>query len=127
MNLKRVGFFKEMPHGLDSQLSIMDYINKANKDVDRISNYLREGIEVIVSPGVVNDIINDNKGIAGTSSLYTDGEWIWPGDLAYYVKEYKLKLPDEFIESMNRNSWKVKLSIDDLELDSLTIDGELVY
>jgi hypothetical protein len=28
---------------------------------------------------------------------YTDGEWIWPGDLVHYVNVHGILLPDEFI------------------------------
>ena len=42
MDLIRKGYFKEMPHGLDSDPSIKDYINYSyDKDYkDNICNYL---------------------------------------------------------------------------------------
>ena len=127
MDLKAVGFYKEMPHGMDSKLSLRDYIQKEKEDTNKISDYLLHGVEIIVSPGTVNDLLDESKGIAGTTSLFTDGEWIWSGDLAYYVREYKLQLPEEFINTMKSNSWKVNVTMEDLELESLSIDGKTVY
>ena len=127
MDLKAVGFYKEMPHGMDSQLSIKDFIHKEKEDTEKISDYLLHGVEIIVSPGTVNDLLDESKGIAGITSLFTDGEWIWPGDLAYYVREYKLQLPKDFIDTMNNNSWKINVSMEDLNLESLSIDGHVVY
>lgn len=127
MDLKTVGFYKEMPHGMDSKLSIKDYIQKEKEDTKKISDYLLRGIEIIVSPGTVNDLLDESKGIAGTTSLFTDGEWVWSGDLAYYVREYKLQLPKEFIDTMKNNSWEINVSMEDLDLESLSIDGKLVY
>ena len=46
-----------------------------------------------------DDVIDSSKGTAGTPTVYTDGKWIWPGDLAYYVKNYHLELPQEFLSS----------------------------
>ncbi len=36
-------------------------------------NYMNEAF--IVSSGVVQDVINPEKGNSGTPSLYTDGNW----------------------------------------------------
>ncbi len=127
MNLKAVGFYKEMPHGMESQLSLKDYIQKEKEDINKISDYLLSGVEIIVSPGTVNDLLDESKGIAGTTSLFTDGEWLWSGDLAYYVREYRLKLPEEFINTMRKNAWKINVSIEDLDLKTLSIDDKEIY
>ena len=128
MKLKSVGFFKEMDHGIDTEGTIMDYIDKGNKseDVD-IYKYLESGIEIIVVPETCYDVIDREKGISGVSSEYTDGIWIWPGDLAYYVKNYNLKLPDDFITTMKNNNWLVSLTVDEIDCDDLEIDGIKVF
>jgi hypothetical protein len=48
----------------------------------------------------------DNDTNMGTSCL-TDGNWIWPEGLAHYVEQHGLRLPDEFIDTMRQNGWKV--------------------
>ena len=124
MELKTVGYYKEMPHGKDTDNSILDFINKGSQDnIDMIYQYLKSRVEFIVSPEVTHDIISPEKGTSGTASSYTDGIWLWPGDLAYYVKNYKLKLPDEFISTMAQNNWKISKTLDDMDYEEIVIDG----
>jgi hypothetical protein len=37
----------------------------------------------------------------------TDGEWVWPEGLAHYVEKHNVCLPDEFIFTMQKNSWSI--------------------
>lgn len=124
MNIISQGYYKEMPHGEPTNPSIMDFVGKEDKSIiDKICSYLESGVVLATTPGVVNDVINPDKGAIGTPTALTDGIWVWPGDLSYYVKNYKLKLSDEFIQTMKENNWKVPITLDDINLDSLTIDG----
>ena len=48
-----------MPHATKATESIYDHINKESQErVDKICQYLRSGVEFIVSPGKVEDVIN---------------------------------------------------------------------
>ncbi len=124
MELKTVGYYKEMPHGSKTSNSIFDFINKGSQeDIDKIYQYLKSGVEFVVSPEVTHDIITPEKGTSGIASSYTDGIWLWPGDLAYYVKNYNLKLPDEFISTMAQNNWMISKTIDDMDYEEIVIDG----
>lgn len=128
MKVTTVGYYKEMPHGEGAEYSIYDFINKGDKTrIDDICRYLKSGVEFNVSPGSVEDVIDPTKGVAGTASTYTDGTWLWPGDLAYYVRNYNLKLLDEFIATMEQNAWKVNLTLDDLDYDEIEIDGMRMF
>jgi hypothetical protein len=42
----------------------------------------------------------------GTSDL-TDGQWFWPEGLAHYVACHGVRLPDEFVQTMAGNGWRV--------------------
>jgi len=124
LKVRTVGYYKEMPHGRKSDISIYDFINRESEEnIDRICDYLNSGETFIVSPGVVEDVINPDKGTAGDTSTYTDGEWFWPGDLSYYVRNYRLRLPDEFISSMEKNKWKVEVTFEDLNYEEIEADG----
>ena len=128
MKVKTVGYYKEMPHGNNSTKSIKDFIHKeADGRISDICHYLDSGIELVVSPGIVDDIIKPERGVAGTSSTFTDGEWFWPGDLSYYVRNYNLKLPDEFLKTMENNNWEVKCTLDDLDFDEIEVDGVKLF
>ena len=124
MKLKTVGYYKEMVQGRETDPSIYDFINKENADIIKnICNYLNQGIAFIVSPGTVSDVIHPENGTVGISSSYTDGVWLWPGDLAYYVKKYSLKLPEEFVDTMQKNNWKVSYKLCEEDSDIIEIDG----
>lgn len=128
MKVKTVGYYKEMPHADNTTDSIFDHIKKEDDNrVENICGYLESGIEFIVSPGMVDDVINPEKGPAGITSTYTDGKWFWPGDLAYYVRHYRLKLPDSFIDTMRNSGWKVSITMDDLDFDEIEVDGVKMF
>ena len=110
MNLIRQGYYREMPFGEDTDPSILDYINKANpEEIDNICKYLKSGVVLITCCGTSTDAINPEKGIAGSPSVMTDGTWVWPGDLSYYVKNYRLELEPEFVFTMKSKNWKIEL------------------
>ena len=128
MNIKSQGYFKEMPHGNSTGPSIKDYIGKEERNkIDKICTYLSSGIVIAETPGVVNDVIDPDKGVAGTPTALTDGTWVWPGDLAYYVKNYRLKLADEFIITMQENNWTIPIKIEDIDFDTLKIDNKPIF
>lgn len=108
MKLMMEGFFKEMNYGRFS-LSINDYIReKGDEEEEQIIKYLESGIVYLQSPVKIKDIINYKKGVIGHVRFLTDGSWLWPAELAYYVKIYHLRLNDKFIETMRRNDWQIK-------------------
>jgi hypothetical protein len=37
----------------------------------------------------------------------TDGVWVWPEGLAHYVETHSVRLPDEFIDHMRSQGWRV--------------------
>lgn len=114
--LKRQGFFREMLHGEATDPSIKEYINKLtcnSEEKSKIIDYLHDGILLTACCGTSDDIIHPENGVAGVPSFYTDGKWVWPGDLVYYVNRYNLALDLVFLEDMRANQWKVpKKSID---------------
>ena len=124
MNLIRQGYYKEMPYAEDTDPSILDSIGKANpEEIDNICSYLNAGVVLITCCGTSTDIIKPENGIAGTPSVMTDGAWVWPGDLNYYVKNYQLALNPEFITYMKEHKWKVDLQESELDYASIEIEG----
>jgi len=122
VKLKRQGFYKEMPHGDKNDPSILQFIrDEGDIEESRICQYLEEGTVVIACGGIVKDIVNADNGIAGCPNMLTDGIWLWPGDLAYYVKRYHLKVNKDFIKSMRDNNWHIK-DIPNIDYDNLEIE-----
>lgn len=105
MILKEVGYFNELKHGRKNGPSLKDSISKSPLDnEEKIVFYLTNGIDFISSPGVVRDIFDETR-IIGGLSIYTDGTWMWPSDLIYYVENYHVSLPDEFLNYMKSKNW----------------------
>ena len=123
MTLTKVGFYKEMPHAENTDPSILDCIHKADysDETAQICSYLKNGTIYIACCGVCYDVIDQEKGVAGVPSLLTDGVWIWPGDLAYYVENYNLNLPANFIDHMKANRWSNSLTSDMLNDEDIVI------
>lgn len=125
MNITSVGYFREMPDGRSSDPSIKDYLNKGEDyPIEKICAYLDSGLPLIVSPGVAFDIVDEAKGVAGSPSILTDGKWAWSGVLSYYVKNYNLRLNDEFLETMISNGWQLPISENELDYSNINLDGE---
>ena len=124
MNITSVGYFREMVDGSRCDPPIKDYIDKGNDSIiDKVCAYLDSGIPIIVSPGTVSDVIDETKGSAGSPSILTDGKWAWSGVLSYYVRNYNLKLNDEFLETMVLNEWKIPISENELDYSDMVLDG----
>ena len=115
--LRKVGFYKELDHGDSDGDSLKEAINKlCLEKLESILLYLHSAKLFIASPGLVEDVL-DGGNIIGPLSIYTDGEWSWPSDLAYYVKKYKVGLPNDFVEHMEAVGWRVaEFNIEEVEL-----------
>lgn len=78
--------------------------------------YLRSATMLIFSPGRDEDHFDPSKS-AGRSSILTDGVWVWPATLAYYVESYDVELPAEFEAHMVKNSFQPPPVADKLALE----------
>lgn len=121
MKSRRQGFYREMPHGNEDDPSILLYIRDKSDKEERIYQYLNEGIVLVSCGGIVKDVVNPDNGIAGCPDILTDGVWMWPGDLAYYVKKYHLELGKEFVQGMEDSGWHIR-NIFGIDYDNLVSD-----
>lgn len=72
-----------------------------------VLSYLKSGVSFVVAPGLSRDVLSSELEIIGPLALLTDGKFLWPSDLVYYVERHWVELPQEFLEYMAVNSWKV--------------------
>lgn len=119
MKLKKVGFFRELPHGMPDAPLVATLISEAAQNNEgKIIEYLNNGILFIATTGFVEDVLMPGRFIC-CPHILTDGIWAWPADFAYYVEKYHVKLPIEFVECMQKNNWSVpdkgKICIDQLK------------
>lgn len=116
--LKHVGFFRELPHGDPCSISLIDSIGILSDGVaKRAAGYLDLGVLLVASPGLVTDVLSENKEVIGGLGVLTDGAWAWPSDLSFYVGKYKVDLPIEFLRHMESNGFGMIAGIDIAELE----------
>ncbi len=107
MRYRKVGYFHELAdHERRDQLTALRR-DTAVDDESKIVDYLKSGIDAGAVMMIENDVLATSSKAIGEVLLKSDGVWIWPTSLAYYVKEYHLSLPTEFIEHMVKNDWRV--------------------
>lgn len=71
------------------------------------ARYLDQGEIVVVASQWVDDLLDVDAKRICQYSIRTDGVWVWPSSLAYYVRKYHVKLPAEFLDRMASNYWRV--------------------
>jgi hypothetical protein len=104
-----------------------------NEDEENCVRYLQQGVfgcwfpcprlaDDVLQPGLrIN--LTEFPGLAdsGPACVLTDGCWVWPAVLVYYVARYHLQLTPDFVEQARANQWTVwpeRFSIFDLCWDA---------
>ncbi|MFI7469216.1 hypothetical protein [Nonomuraea sp. NPDC049646] len=90
-----------MATGIRAALRLFAGINKVNADRRFVSEYLRNGSHLAVSGTEVQDIISAEHVLIGSLLTQTDGCWMWPSDMSYYVANYGVDLPAEFVSRVH--------------------------
>jgi hypothetical protein len=57
--------------------------------------------------GAPEDKLGPGRQILGGDSLYTDGKWLWRGDLYFYVESHYVALPDEFVAYIRSHTYSI--------------------
>ncbi len=105
----RVGWFREL--GYDTAFWIEQWKGRDPSHTVDVARYLRGGKILVASPGLARDIY-DRTVVAGSRSLRTDGDFVWPDVLAYYVEKHGVKLPPMFEAHMAGAGWNPPAEID---------------
>src|SRR5207302_10404909 len=86
--------------------SLLDAVGGLPDDLRRpVARYLMSGSALVIARHSVADYFDPDKGQIGYPHRLTDGVWEWAEYLAYYVAEYGVGLPVEFIMTMRANGW----------------------
>ena len=77
--------------------SIRDLINKPLKEKEIVISYMKKCRITAAAPAIITDLINPEKRF---TELYmmTDGTYGWRSDVIYYVENYDMELPEDFIQ-----------------------------
>jgi hypothetical protein len=84
-------------------------------DEDKILAYLRSGHfyrAFAVPDDELHDALDTEKILPIEPALFTDGTYVWPSDLPYYVEKYHAHLPRAFLHHARKNGWQVPASVD---------------
>ncbi|UCA61229.1 hypothetical protein KB553_06780 [Chryseobacterium rhizoplanae] len=107
--MRYIGFIKEY-NNIPESFSLNSYRNQNgdNNEIENIINYLKNGNIALSWMGVFIDV--ENKNFIAPQIYYTDGEWIWPSYLVYYLeREKSFDLGKEFIDSLKRKKYIPKI------------------
>jgi hypothetical protein len=119
MALRRVGFFAELKHGDPDGPSLREArCAGAQPDEERIAGYLNGGAVLATTGRLVDDILDPTQRGVALLETRTDGEWLWPGDLGYYLLTYHISLPLDFLEHARSLNF-VAPQIDDARLQDI--------
>ncbi|MEV4877217.1 hypothetical protein [Streptomyces cyaneofuscatus] len=100
------GFFEELwPPSFGAPIGrVRDFVaSTRHEDEGEIVEYLLSGYELFSVMGSSADVLGSGKTVLGGDSIFSDGRWIWRGDLWFYVLAYNIRLPSEFLTHMRRN------------------------
>ena len=119
MRLKQAGFFKELKHGdgLQDEPSIhTQLLDGLRLEKENIVAYLEAGSVYAVAAGVTFDYFQlPQRHIIGGLTLLTDGIWLWPSDLAYYMRHYQVAVPYALVAHMKTQGWRPpQLTVEEL-------------
>lgn len=108
MNVTLVGYFRELRHGLDNGPSLSEAVGKGQylNEKGKLISYLNAGLVYSASPGIGVDVLSSEGKMSGPIHSRTDGRWMWPSDLSYYVENYDVAVPEEFLASLRQNNWQ---------------------
>ncbi|MEJ1196842.1 MULTISPECIES: hypothetical protein [unclassified Streptomyces] len=99
--IRPAGFFAELSPGwgLPMDGSIKDAVRPSGEpDESDIVSYLMNGTGLWSEMSAGPDVLDPERPLlTGIGSLYTDGEWIWRGDLSHYVSTHHVALPLKFL------------------------------
>lgn len=105
MQMKIAGFFEELwtPSFGTPIGRAKDYVTSNRyEDESEIVEYLLSGHDLFSVMGSSADVLGSGKTVLGGDSIFSDGIWIWRGDLWFYVRAYHIRLPREFLTHMRR-------------------------
>ncbi len=114
--LRPLGFFRELKHG-DPDGPWFHEMRDGYGDGNRSApvRYLTNGALLAASGTPACDEFDPSHPLIGPLYVLTDGTWIWPSDLPYYVDRYGVALPEEFLVHAGRQQWTPpQLSHEDL-------------
>lgn len=80
-------------------------------DGQQMVEFLQSGVVLAATGSSVDDAIEPPNTAISRLEMLTDGDWVWPADLSYYVAIYPVVLPDVFVTYVRGRNYLVGSSI----------------
>jgi len=103
--------------------SLRDYASDSpGLEEQSLLAYLGQGVVcgIYSDPGLLFDVLHPGRRIEPLllqqgeqqrtihpNVILTDGDWLWPGALLYYLEQYHLRLPEDFLRHARQRTWRI--------------------
>ncbi|MDB5299221.1 MAG: hypothetical protein JWO87_884 [Phycisphaerales bacterium] len=108
INYREIALEQGSPLESAKQLpSLQDAVcTTAHANEHKTIRYLENGPNYSAMGKVVRDVFDPENGAILFPGTNTDGVFLWPIELAYYVRKYHVRLPSDFLERMASRDWQ---------------------
>jgi len=79
----------------------------SGSEAERVAAYLYEGEPLLITSGLMDDVVDNSQECCVPMSLRTDGTWIWNEASAYYAEEHRLQPHAELLAHIRSNDYAV--------------------
>jgi hypothetical protein len=102
--MRAIGFFRQLRHGLPKGPDIHEALRVPLAPEERgpLAAYLRACPVFAATGSRGDDVLDPTRRQVSRIDTHTDGAYVWPEDLAYYVEVYGVRPPLAFIEHVSR-------------------------
>lgn len=101
--MRIAGIWRRGPAGLELKPELGRSTDPEEEEA--LLRFLRGGSVVIRSPGLREDRLDPSREPAVPYGYLTDGSWIWPMELAYYLEQHGVLPQDEFLEHIRASDF----------------------
>ncbi|RJQ69482.1 DUF4237 domain-containing protein [Pseudonocardiaceae bacterium YIM PH 21723] len=77
----------------------------------RILSYLNDAHVVLSARGFEADLLDENKAEQVPMAFHTDGYWMWPADVAYYLGKYDIPPSPDFVAHIRRMEFQLPTTV----------------
>ncbi|NTE04386.1 hypothetical protein G6M26_06085 [Agrobacterium tumefaciens] len=104
--MKIIGLIREYSNENNLSIAYKDYKkNILNDSKPVVLEYLKHrGIAFATTMQIIKSLELNNDTTIGGLVYYTDGVWIWPNYLSYYLEFFDIEISEDFIENINSNN-----------------------
>lgn len=79
------------------------------EDAAPVGAYLENATVIMHTTDRTRDLLADNDEKVVPLTIRTDGEYVWPGPVAFYVRKYAVAPQREFIEYVRARNFELRI------------------